>query len=65
MGYLSVEGEEEKYRVQTCERCQGYLKIIVTFDPIPANQLPIEDLATVHLDAIASQRGFMGASVIR
>jgi formate dehydrogenase accessory protein FdhE len=65
MGYLSAEGEEEKYRVQTCELCQGYLKIIVTFDPIPVNQLPIEDLATVHLDAIATQHGFMGASVIR
>jgi len=65
IGYLSVEGEEEKYRVQTCAVCRGYLKIVITFDPMPANQLPIEDLATVHLDAIATQHGFMGASVIR
>jgi hypothetical protein len=58
LGYISVEGEEEKYRLQTCERCRGYLKVIVTFDPTPVDELTAEDLATFHLDIIAVEREF-------
>jgi FdhE protein len=58
LGYLAVEGEEEKYRLQTCDVCRGYLKVVVTFDPIPVELLPVEDLATLHLDSIARERGF-------
>lgn len=62
LGYLSLEGEEEKYRLQTCALCRRYLKVIVTFDPLPVDQLPLEDLATLYLDTIAVQHGFLGAS---
>ena len=64
LGYLSLEGEEEKYRLQTCAQCRRYLKVIVTFDPLPVDQLPLEDLATLSLDTIAIQQGFLGASTI-
>ncbi len=58
LGYIGVEGEEEKYRVQTCEKCHGYIKVVVTYDPIPVDQLVIEDLATLHLDLVAAEREF-------
>lgn len=58
LGYLTVEGEEEKYSVQTCESCRHYLKVIVTFEPTPVDLLPVEDLATLHLDLIAAERGY-------
>jgi FdhE protein len=58
LGYITVEGETQKYSVQTCEVCQGYIKVIVTFEPTPVDLLPIEDLATLHLDLIAVERGY-------
>lgn len=63
LGYIAVEGEEGKYRLQTCERCHNYLKVVVTFDPTPIDQLVVEDLITLHLDFIASEREFMRAPV--
>jgi len=58
LGSLTVEGEEEKYRVQTCEACRGYIKVTVTFEPTPIDFLPVEDLATLHLDLIAAERNY-------
>jgi FdhE protein len=58
LGYIAVEGEEEKYRVQTCDSCHHYIKVVVTFDPILPDLLPVEDLATLHLDLVANERGF-------
>lgn len=63
LGYISVQGEEDKYRVQTCDICRGYLKVVVTFDPTPVDQLTVEDLATLHLDLIAVEREFMRVPV--
>jgi formate dehydrogenase accessory protein FdhE len=63
LGYISIEGEEDKYRLQTCEKCRGYLKVVVTFDPTPVDQLAIEDLATLHLDLIANEREFTRVAV--
>jgi ribosomal protein S27AE len=59
LGYISREGEEEKYRLQTCDQCRGYLKLVVTFDPTPVDLLPVEDLATLHLDLIANEREYL------
>jgi FdhE protein len=58
LGYLAIEGEEEKYRLQTCDVCRGYLKMVVTYDPIPVELLAVEDLATLHLDGVAREHGF-------
>jgi FdhE protein len=58
LGYLVVEGEEEKYRLQTCGACGNYIKVVVTFEPTPADLLPVEELATLHLDEIARERGW-------
>lgn len=58
LGYFSVEGQEGKYSVQICEVCHNYIKVIVTFDPTLVDLLPVEDLATLHLDMIATERGY-------
>jgi hypothetical protein len=58
LGYIAVAGEEEKYRLQTCDACRGYIKVVVTYDPLPTTWLAVEDLATLHLDSIAVARGF-------
>ena len=58
LGYIAVDGEEEKYRLQTCDSCHSYIKVVVTYDPIPVDLLLVEDLATLHLDHIANERNF-------
>jgi FdhE protein len=55
--YFCAEGEEA-YRVDLCEKCHQYIKMldlrkIEGVDPI------LEDLATIHLDILASQKGYM------
>lgn len=54
--YFFGEGEEA-YRIDTCEKCHHYLKTLDTrvmeiVDP------ELEDIATLHLDLMASQKGY-------
>lgn len=54
--YFYAEGEET-YRVDTCDKCHQYIKTIdlrkiEEIDPV------LEDLATLHLDILASQKGY-------
>jgi len=54
--YLFAEGEEA-YRIDLCDKCHQYIKTIdyrnlAEPDPI------LEDLATLHLDILASQKGY-------
>jgi len=54
--YFYAEGEET-YRIDTCDQCHQYIKTIDTrnfeiIDPV------LEDLATLHLDLLASQKGY-------
>jgi FdhE protein len=58
LSYFSVEGEEDRYQIQACDVCRGYIKIIQTFEPIPVDLLPVQDLATLHLDLIAADHGY-------
>jgi len=59
LGYLYPESQRERPRVEVCEKCKGYLKVITTFSATPAEMLPVEDLATLHLDYIAQERGYV------
>ncbi len=63
LGYILVQGEAEKYRLQTCDSCHGCVKIVTNFDPTPVDLLAVEDLATMHLDSIAAERGYAHAPV--
>ena len=57
LGSLAIEGEH-RFRIQVCERCRGYLKVGNAFDPPPAELLALDDVASVHLDLAAIERGY-------
>ncbi len=57
--YMYLEAQPNGRRVEVCDQCKGYLKVIVTFDPTPSDRLLIEDLATIHLDYVAQEHGYM------
>jgi FdhE protein len=52
------EERRETRRVEACERCRRYVKVIAATAPIPAELLAVEDLATIHLDLVARQHGY-------
>ena len=58
LGYLQVEGEEPRQRVATCDACQSYLKLRSTLTPLTTPQLLVEEIALVHLDLIAMDKGY-------
>ncbi len=58
LGYLYPENRRRGMGVEVCHRCNGYLKVIAAFDPTPPEMLPVEDLAMLHLDYIAQERGY-------
>ena len=55
---LTVEGEEARQRAVACERCRCYVKQISTLAPIPAPQLLVVALATLHLSLAALERAY-------
>jgi FdhE protein len=54
---LTIE-DEQRFRVSVCDRCKGYLKIANAFDPPPAELLALDDVASMHLDVAAIERGY-------
>ena len=60
--YLYAEGRRDTMRVEVCDACKGYIKVIASFSPSPAEMITIEDLATVHLDALAREQGYVRMS---
>jgi FdhE protein len=59
LGLLHSESEETHWRVAVCEECRGYVKTLTTLSAIPPLHLLIADAATLHLDLIAAQRGYV------
>jgi formate dehydrogenase maturation protein FdhE len=57
LGYLHVEGADQQ-RAITCEQCHGYVKVLASLMAIPPLELVVQDLATLHLDMIALERGY-------
>jgi hypothetical protein len=45
-------------RVETCDVCHGYLKAVITHDPVLPDLLALVDLETVPLDFLACARGY-------
>jgi FdhE protein len=54
--YLFAE-EEEAYRIDLCEKCHQYIKTI-DYRKLEESDPVLEDLATLHLDILASQKGY-------
>ncbi len=61
LGYLSVEGDGSKYRIDTCDSCRSYVKMLTTLAPLSCLQLLAADVATIHLDLAAAAKAY-GAS---
>ena len=55
--YLYAEGQEA-YRVDLCDKCKKYTKTVdsrkLDYEP----DLNLEDIITIHLDILASEKGF-------
>jgi FdhE protein len=58
LGYLAPEGDEESWKIEVCKSCKGYVKAVTTVRAVPAWAVPIDDLAMVHLDVLALERGY-------
>ena len=54
--YFCGEGEEA-YRIDLCEKCHQYIKTI-DYRNLEESDPVLEDLATLHLDILASQKGY-------
>ena len=58
LGILSPEGRRENARVEVCDKCHGYLKVVSRFAPCFPEELAVEDLSTLYLDCLAQERGY-------
>jgi FdhE protein len=58
LGYLHVEGEEARCRAAVCEACCRRVRMVSTLAALDGPRLLVADLATLHLDLIAAERGF-------
>jgi FdhE protein len=54
--YLFSE-EEEAYRIDLCDKCHQYIKT-VDYRNLAESDPVLEDLSTLHLDVLASQKGY-------
>jgi len=50
--------EEDSHRVQVCDRCSGYLKMLDTRKEGSGEALAIDDILTAHLDLVAEEQGY-------
>lgn len=57
MAYFTVEGEE-RYRVDVCNVCKRYVKMVDSTASTEAANLDVEDIATLHLDMLAAEEGY-------
>ena len=59
---LMPEGDEQTRRVDGCDTCKGYVKSFSTLQAMPPRTLATIDLATVELDMVAEERGYVRPS---
>src|SRR5262249_40774417 len=59
LGYLHTEEEAGKDRADTCSGCQGYIKMVSTLTAFSPPGLLVADVATMHLDLAAGDRGYV------
>lgn len=61
LGYQHIAGADHE-RAATCEECRGYLKVLASLAPLTPLELIVRDLATLPLDMIALERGYLAPS---
>jgi FdhE protein len=57
LAYFAVEGEES-HRVDVCNKCRRYIKIVELSKSSEEINLDVEDIATLHLDMLAYEEGY-------
>ncbi len=57
LAYFTVEGEE-RYRVDVCNVCKRYVKMVDSTAVANNANLDVEDIATLHLDMLAAEEGY-------
>jgi len=57
LAFFTVE-EDERYRVDVCNECKRYIKIIDFREESQKANMDVEDIATLHLDILASEEGY-------
>jgi FdhE protein len=55
--YFYGEGDDI-YRVQVCEQCKGYIKVVDTREGGDPKALAVDDVVTAHLDLLAEEEGY-------
>lgn len=58
LGTLVVDEPGERFTVDVCRTCSGYLKSCTTLQATPSNELLVTDLSSVAFDLAAVERGF-------
>ena len=57
LAYFTIEGDE-RYRVDVCNRCKRYIKMVDFRHTNQKADLEVEDIATLHLDMLANDEGY-------
>jgi len=57
LAYFTVEGDAQ-YRVDVCNECKRYIKIVDFRESKREANLDVEDIATLHLDILANEEGY-------
>jgi FdhE protein len=52
------EPEAKLWRVDVCDHCRGYVKTLVSFDPLEADMVLVHDLRTLYMDQLAADAGY-------
>jgi FdhE protein len=59
LGILYPDGRRDKIRVEVCDVCRSYLKVVSNFAPASPEDLVLEDLSTLDLDFYAQGQGYL------
>jgi FdhE protein len=57
LAYFTIEADE-RYRVDVCNACKRYIKIVDFRETNRKADLDVEDIATLHLDMLANDEGY-------
>ena len=57
LAYFTIEGDE-RYRVDVCNVCKRYIKMVDFRKSKEEANLDVEDIATLHLDMLANDEGY-------
>ncbi len=58
LGFLHTGDPIEKARVEVCDGCREYLKVVTTFEAGASEDVLVEDLTTLPLDYAARAQGY-------